>query len=109
MGGGGSKKSAKYPIINFDSLSLLFLFLHAIFTSYLVLVCFFCFPLSPIITDPQPDSDSNLITELQSVLSKFPEVLHDFDVYQGSGELIRNVCSELLHILSLLCSISLFS
>ena len=92
MGGGGSKKSAKYPIINFDSLSSsFFFFLQQLLPpkSSLDLSCF--------ATDPQADSDGELVTELQSVLNKFPEVLHAFETYQGSGELIRNVCLSHAH------------
>jgi len=62
MGGGGSKKSPKYPVINFD--------------------------------DPNPENDSELVTELKDVLDKFPTVLRSFESYQGSGELIRNAISS---------------
>jgi len=62
MGGGGSKKSAKYPIINFEN--------------------------------PSNDSDGDLVGELGDVLQKFPNVLRQFESYQGSGELIRNAISS---------------
>jgi len=62
MGGGGSKKNTKYPIINFEN--------------------------------PTADSDGELVNELKEVLDKFPNVLHSFESYQGSGELIRNAISS---------------
>jgi len=62
MGGGGSKKSTKYPIINFEN--------------------------------PSADSDGDMVNELKDVLDKFPNVLRQFESYQGSGELIRNAISS---------------
>ena len=145
MGGGGSKKSAKYPIINLESLlhstrashyfrSLArpiatFFFLlkrprqhkraahtcvHAwvlcvlcasvaiwlIFLDFIFCIFFLIFfSVGGALdfrrcerTDPQPDGDAELVNELNDVLTKFPDVLREFESYQGSGELIRKVC-----------------